>query len=803
MHRKLSIAFFFFFFVVTSFNVILNDSISEKLTRYNTYHPQEKVYLHLNKAHYRVGDKIWFKAYLVNALSHLSEVKSEVLTIELISPTGEVISQRNLHSVISGTDGQFSLANSLNPGQYSIRAYTNWMRNFDNDYFFRTSFTVFEAQGLKSYKKSSKQKKELQLAFFPEGGVMIVGLKSKVAIKAVNKLGNGVVVSGVILNDREEKVASFRTSELGFATFFLTPEGGQSYRTIISTSTNEEIFFLPEAQENGYSLTMKKEYESDIATIELATKNTSLLNTTLIIHQRGEVLLSETINTTDASFTKTFAVNELPAGVCHLTLFDQQNQPILERMFAVNLTNENHLFSVEKNPISKPESPVEIDLSLMNLDGTELSGELSASIIMSTGVYYSRDQNIQNYMLLSSDLTGGIENASYYFNKSKKAHEELDKLMLTQGWKRFAWEEVLADSLQTPIYKVEKGTTISGQVVDFYNRTKPRAGKVTMSQGLNNYLVVETNENGRFEILDINYPDSADLTLKASRRVNKKGKFKEDVFIKLNKASVPEISKNEDWPSLIFSNGDSLITTDSESFIFLDEVVIESKLEPKAEKDPFYKAKSRYLNPSMRVVADSILEKRGGVKSVTGFLRNIPGIAIIGSGPSQMVRFQGLSSTKRLHPTTAESVAPLYLIDGVPASENVLFSLNPFDISYIDILRGHEAALYGTRGSNGVIAIYLRLAEAPRPIKEPGPLFVSYPGYYTAKKFVYTDLIESTVSDPLGTTVYWNPNVVVEKGSARIKFNVPSYSSNYFLRIEGMAENGSPVFAEDIITINE
>ena len=49
---------------------------------------------------------------------------------------------------------------------------------------------------------------------------------------------------------------------------------------------------------------------------------------------------------------------------------------------------------------------------------------------------------------------------------------------------------------------------------------------------------------------------------------------------------------------------------------------------------------------------------------------------------------------------------PLYVIDGMQTDDATLFnSLNPYDIKSVTVLKDASAAVYGARGSNGVILV--------------------------------------------------------------------------------------------------
>lgn len=51
------------------------------------------------------------------------------------------------------------------------------------------------------------------------------------------------------------------------------------------------------------------------------------------------------------------------------------------------------------------------------------------------------------------------------------------------------------------------------------------------------------------------------------------------------------------------------------------------------------------------------------------------------------------------------SSAALIVVDGVPASSSVLNSIPPFQVKSINVLKDGSAAIYGSRGSNGVVLI--------------------------------------------------------------------------------------------------
>ncbi|WP_448701531.1 hypothetical protein ACFGVR_04920 [Mucilaginibacter sp. AW1-3] len=113
-----------------------------KIGTYNDAMPIEKLYLHFDKPYYSIGDTIWFKGYLMNQAIGYSR-QSNRLYVELVNDSNAVV-KRFVFPVGYGiTWGNIALSGLyVHEGAYTIRAYTNWMRNFGDDYFFKQTFYI-------------------------------------------------------------------------------------------------------------------------------------------------------------------------------------------------------------------------------------------------------------------------------------------------------------------------------------------------------------------------------------------------------------------------------------------------------------------------------------------------------------------------------------------------------------------------------------------------------------------------------------------------------------------------------------
>ncbi len=123
----------------------INQLIS-KIATYNSSMPAEKVFLQFDKPYYSAGDTIWFKGYLMDEAIKYSTLSSR-LYIELLNDSNAVIKRLVFPVSLGLTWGNIPLSQAyVHNGTYTIRAYTTWMRNFGDDYFFKRGFYMSNGQ---------------------------------------------------------------------------------------------------------------------------------------------------------------------------------------------------------------------------------------------------------------------------------------------------------------------------------------------------------------------------------------------------------------------------------------------------------------------------------------------------------------------------------------------------------------------------------------------------------------------------------------------------------------------------------
>ena len=112
--------------------------IQQHILDYYQRVPQEQIYVHTDKPYYVPGDTVWFRAHLVDAVTHTPISRSRYVYVELRDQQPDTLVQRII--VKCDSDGVFAnalvLPRELKGGSYTLVAYTQWMRNFPAERFF-------------------------------------------------------------------------------------------------------------------------------------------------------------------------------------------------------------------------------------------------------------------------------------------------------------------------------------------------------------------------------------------------------------------------------------------------------------------------------------------------------------------------------------------------------------------------------------------------------------------------------------------------------------------------------------------
>lgn len=442
----------------------LND-LQSNFDKYNKLSPQEKIFIHTDKNTYATGELMWFKLYYVDGTYQRPADMSKVAYVEVLDKDQYAVIQAKIELKDGVGSGSVFVPVNLASGNYVLRAYTGWMKNFSPELYFHKQITFINPTSNANVQaKTAAPQYDIQ--FFPEGGNLVNGLNSTVAVKVTDQFGTGVDFKGFILNKSNDTIARFTNYKFGMGRFTFKPGNQSAWHAVINIGGKTIQKEFPRVYDSGYVMHVDDDHLNRL-TVTVST-NTNESNAYLFVHTRNIVkaVKSSTIENRVAHFSIDKSI--LGDGVSHLTVFNNQRQPVCERLYfkrpvkqlAVSANSDQLQYNTRKK--------VSISVDTKDGSNTPAISNLSLSVYRLDSLQHTDHQDIESYLWLTSDLKGNIESPDYYFkNTGADADEAADNLMLTQGWRRFNWDNILKNAPPAFAFMPEyNGPVISGRITD-------------------------------------------------------------------------------------------------------------------------------------------------------------------------------------------------------------------------------------------------------------------------------------------------------------------------------------------------
>ncbi len=733
-------------------------------------YPQEKLYLHFDKDYYNPGETIWFKAYLF--AGNVPSQISTTIYAELIDENGKVIERKTAPVVMSSASAAFDLSEKLTSSTLYIRAYTDWMLNFDTSFLYQKAIPIVQPR--KSAKTATAPRSFLQ--FFPESGELVSGIPSRVAFKATDMHGLPYKVKGNIVGENGKTVADFSTMHDGMGFFLLVPGAGETYKAVWKDASGKtQNTELPKVATNGIVL----QVQQDTGNIRYAITRSGpdqLPGTTVTIvaqMQQQMVYMARANLSEKKSISSSIPLSGLPAGIVQITVISSDNKPIAERLIYVN--KQDYYFITDLNlPLKgldkRKRNVVQIDVP------DTIKTNLSVSITdADVNPRQEGGEDIFSNVLLTSDIKGYVHNPGYYFSsEADSVARHLDLVMMTNGWRRFKWEDVLAGNWPKIKRMPEQYLSVNGKINGL---TRAQLVQQDISGILEidkkqQFISIPVDQQGNFKVADLLFYDTAKLYYQLNKDKDKVLTSRASFDIKNNllKTAVPFDRDSTVFFRLSLPGEKSLLQNKELTTRFLEAIAARRKVETLEKVTITAKVKSKkelmddqYTSGLFRggdgytfITEDDPLA--GSAFSVLTYLQGkVAGLQITGAGAQMSMTWRGGSPTVFMD----EMQTDISQVQSIPMS----------DVAMIKVFR--PPFIGGTGGgAGGAIAVYTKKgASLNKDVK--GLDFVRIPGYSVAKEFYspdYSQYDEAQTQGDFRSTLYWNPFVLTDKDTRRVVF---------------------------------
>lgn len=883
------------FFALTHLSVFAQhdsiplNTIIERASKTNNEHPVEKVYLHLDKPYYAVGDTILFKAYLTMDFHAPSEI-SKVLNVELINSRDSIVEELKL-PVANGTAFGNIVLSGVNykQGNYRLRAYTQWMLNFNTSYMFDKVITVgsalnkdvnadvsfsgnlsdknsklgarilyrgtdgailpnkkvdwriekngdivvkgrgtTDAKGYLTIPIITNKREDISggllitsietektktagsvfplknafnasdLQFFPEGGSLLADMQSQIAFKAIQGNGLGIDVKGTVVDGQGKEIVNFNSQHLGMGKFSFTPQSNTAYTAKVEFADGSKgTYNLPRVSAEGINLAVNNANPHTLI-LQIASSQAFFQKNKnkvfyIVAKNGGFVTFAAQSALTEQTTTAAIPKSKFKSGVLEVTLLSSSGEPLSERLVFINRDDNLNIALTPDKPSYSTRQKVTLNVGAKLAD-KPAEGSFSVAVVDETKVPFSEDAatTILSNMLLTSDVSGYVEQPNYYFIKPDvKKVDDLDVLMMSQGFRQFDFSDILSGKIKPVRFPAEQGIVLSGTLRKF-NGMPVFKGAVRLIIPDKNYSAeTTTNADGEFAFQNVVFADSSQVTISARNNVDSK-----NMKITMNTGFYPSVTRSENYADEII-NIDSTLNTyvnnSGKQYQFnqvLKEVVIKASTVKKVTHQD-YSALSGLSSFADHEVNP---EQLAGCNNFLMCLST----ALIGI----TYRDNNFYITRDYNQGNKNPVQ--FYVKGMPVDVSYLNSINPKEVDGIEIFNSDGfSGINKMNNTNGVVSINMKEAPKGKKISAeelkqlfPDQNVINFTpkGYAKVRQFYLPkyDVNQAQKASDLRTTIYWNPNVFTDKaGNAVLNFYNADGHGTYKAVIEGIDKDGN------------
>jgi hypothetical protein len=424
----------------------------------------DQIFIHFDRNLYYPADTIWFQAYIRDSRTGVFTTGSFSFYALLLNSQHLTIDSARFRIENATVSGWLKVPEETKAGDYSFLAFTSIDMNYKPEYAFSVPLRI--SRMISNYQKPENMNIEfshtplskqvdipdVDLRFLPEGGTFITGIKQRLAFNAVNSTGKILKIIGSIINQQNEKITEFYSSDVGPGIVEFTPMKGEKYFATLEGSEFRGIkWSLPTPEISGVCLRVEdagKEFKDII----IHGKNTGNRLYFLTLTMNNVLVMSENF-IPDSIYRKRIQTDKLPSGTAYLTVYDSVMNPIAERLIFLNSYKKMKINIHITPTLTFPGDETELTINTSDYTGNDVKSVISVSVVDSLTGFY-------NGMALPDIESSYLYDHIFYENLpvTLKAqglgtidNKSFDILLMTFGWRSFHPKEIVVDSINKPI----------------------------------------------------------------------------------------------------------------------------------------------------------------------------------------------------------------------------------------------------------------------------------------------------------------------------------------------------------------
>ena len=760
------------------------DTLLHQFERYQLKNFQEKLFVHLDKDFFLAGETVFFKVYDLDGYTHKPIHFSSIVSIELVNADQKPAIQLRI-PIDSGTGaGSFIIPPGIHSGMYTFRAYSSWMKNFSPDFYFHQIITVVNTiNNSEIYPK--QENNQTSLVLFPEGGNLVYGLKSKVAFKSTDQYGSPAMVEGAVINQSKDTILKFRSSKFGMGNFGFTPQKGNVYEVVYYSDKSLIRKTIGPIFNQGYVMALTEDENNKLRITISTNDNLSDHIVYLFSHCRGVVRKAQYGLTNHGEVNFNIDENALGEGITHFTVFSEKRQPVCERLYFKQPVSKMNLQVATGADSFRTRSRVDLAIKVDGRLNSLQSEKFSISVIRIDSFSTIPEINICNYLLLSSDLKGRIDSIGYYFGSpSLERKQTTDNLMMTQGWLRFKWEDILeSDNKSFEFLPEIQGTLLTAVIRDRISGKLLSDAPVYLTLPGKQFELVNdlSDKRGRvrYHVKDV-YGQREMIAVTDSNGVIEINNTFSDKYAGFGAGRLPLLNnwKNQLTDQSINAQTESLYHAELQKQDYLSEL---------PDTLSFYGPPDKHYN----------LDDYTRFQTLEEVMREYISEVRVRSKSDKFI-FRVFDRPNNIF----FDLDPLVLYDGMPVKNlNKLLSTDPLKIKSIDIIT-NKYFLNGT-AFYGIISYKTYLGDLEGYEIDPGNIVFKYEGLHAGAEFYspdYSKIKSNSARIPdFRDVLYWTPEI--QNDGRTVSFFTSDLTGKYVIIMQGISLKGETGFVTANFTV--
>ena len=769
------------------------DDLVEKTNKVETYYEEnyhELIYIHTDKEYYLAGEHMKFKVYCLERFTSKPSQLSKVAYIEVLNDENTPKFQAKVEIKNGSGYGEIYIPTSINSGNFIVRGYTRWMRNYGPESYFHSIMTIinpFKKLGLDPI----PLEEDIAVNFYPESGNIINKVKTKVVFECKNSDDDPISISGKLYANDTILITEIETLKQGIGNFTFIPDIVNTYHIELALSDGfSSKHKLPATKTKGFS--MQLEDSDSKYSIDLYCNDPTIVDPSeilyFILRQNGIILDNRNIQLNKGQSSFTIDKSILKDGISAIAIFDSEGKLLTERqVFQYNNNHENPVLKVNKSSLTTREM-VTLDISSLSDKSASEDIDFSVSVASHKQSFDQHNLDITQYLLLDNSLNY-IHDLGRIFEGSKsEVTQTINNLLIAYPRNENLWQSITQNSTikYIPEYRgalitaniTEKSTKNPGKAITTYLSIPGKNVQFYSSRSkLDGTLVFELRDfYGSNEIILQN-----DYTKDTTYSIELDNPFSQHYLnIHVPKFNIDE--KLGDW-----------IAHQSQNMQIQNAYM---KFEPKQPVLTQIDTNSFYNEPNSRYYLDDftrfIVMEEVMREYVTGVnvRKNKNGF-----------HFMVLDIERNL----LYKENPLMLLDGVPVFDaDEIIALDPLKVEKIETIKGkfHK----GTLECKGIVSYTTYEGDLDGYSLNKNALVIEYEGVQARKTYfspTYSSAFDKRIKTPdFRNTLYWNPQVLPNKEeNSKLVFYTSDDANTYEIRVEGINSDGKAFSGKTFIEV--